>query len=466
MPPKQKKTPVITKKKAAATAAAAAAVREEEAEEHLENTDEEAASDTSSNTRKARLDRKLSDENEVRMLEFLQVNTCMWDMKKLEYRDTVKKNNLWEQLAVTMDGVVTSGHLKAAFKNLRNWYTKLDKDASKSGSAPRVLTGRDKQVQQRMQFMKNSVTHRPAPMVSAKPGAPNPAQSSQLIRSLDDPALVPRTPTKKRRPSSSASASISADADALEGLQTVMDRNTNTLQQIYSSQQKDDAAAVNLDDPLAASRAIKKSFCQYVTNCVMTYDESEFDQFQSAFTLLHERFKAERQEAQRRAAVIPLQNPHPGYGSSTTISQTSAPVPFQLFGSQGDPNYQPDPSQWLPQTPGPLQGSLYHSQSTEYNAQYRLLQQQQLQQQQQRQAGRGRAVPLTPRELPLPNISRLHNTSTPKRPKVTLATSAETEPEPPAEISAVMNFTDYINRTNDSPQHDSQQDALDGLEED
>ena len=397
----------------------------------------------------------------------------MWDMKKLEYRNAEMKNKLWEDLAKDMAGGVTAVHLKAAFKNLRNWYTKLDKDAAKSGTAPRVLTGRDVQVQQRMQFMKNSVTHRPAPMVSSKPGGPTSSQSRELIQSVDNQALLPRSPSSKKRRPSSASASTSADADALEGVQSVLNRNTSTLQQIYSSVQSDDAA-VNLDDPLSASRAIHKSFCQYVTTCVMTYDESEFDQFQTSFTLLHERFKAERREVQRRAAAIPHQQTHTatsadthfgGYPSLQTSS--SAPVPFQLYGSQGDSHqYQQDSSQqWHHHPTTQPQGAL-HSHTPEYNAQYRFLQQ-------ERQSARTprlppmpqREVTLPPREPPLPNLRRLHSTSTPKRPKPTHPGSADThtepEAEPAGELSGDLNFSDFTVPR----EQDSQQDALDQLEE-
>ena len=476
MPPKPKVVKAkaaASKKKSAAAAAAAAQQEEQEEQEETENEDD-GASDTSS-TIKRRKDRKLSDVNEVKMLEFLKVNTCMWDMKKLEYRNAQKKNDLWEELADSLEEGVTAAHLKAAFKNLRNWYTKLDKDATKSGTAARTLTGRDIQVQERMQFMKNSVTHRPAPMTSAKAGGPNASDSVNLIQSVDDQALLqpPRgssSPnTKRRRTPSSVSASTSADADTLEGLQTVMSRNAEALQQIYSSVQKDDDASPDLDNPLGTSRAIKKSFCQYVTNCVLSYDEGEFDRFQSGFTAMHARFKAERRrEVERRAAGVQLQSPGgmSAFTSSqpTISSQTSEPVPFQLYGPQADSQqYQAHPSQWISNPPS---SSLYNSQTPDYNAQYRFLQQQQQLLRQQNVRGLAPAAPPPPPATPLPrdpqlpNITRLQNTSTPKRPRATVApANTQTQPAstPPPEIS--LDLSNFLN-----PEQDSQQDALDQLE--
>ena len=462
--PPKKKTP----------AAAAANEPEEEELQNVEETEEiqEGASDTSSTTRK-RQDRKLSDKDEVTLLEFLKLHTCMWDMKELQYRNAELKNSLWEQLAKDMGGGVTSGHLKAAFKNLRNWYTKLDKEASKSGTAPRVLTGRDVQVQERMQFMKQSVTHRPAPLFSTKTGGPNASQTSELIRSLDDQALLQpaaRSPSsKKRRPSAaSGSASTSVDADTLEGLETAMSRNTSTLDKIYSSVHIEDEA-----DRVNPNKAIYRSFCQYVTSCVMTFDETEFDEFQSSFTLLNERFKAQRREAQRRAnalqhrstAGIPTDT-HFGYPSSHTISQTSAPVPFHLYPSDSH-QYQSDPSQWLSQTPTSLQGSsLYQSQSNEFIAQYRFLQQRQSGRVQQPQAAPPPppqpTLPLQPQpELPL--ITRLHSTSMPKRPKPSRTASAD-QPQQPGDESAETSATDLnFSEFSIPAEQDSQQDALDQL---
>ena len=64
-----------------------------------------------------RADRRLTEEQELEMVEFLKANTCMWDMKHLNYRNAQLKQDLWEELATKLS--VTSTHLKAAFKNLQ-----------------------------------------------------------------------------------------------------------------------------------------------------------------------------------------------------------------------------------------------------------------------------------------------------------------------------------------------------------
>ena len=383
------------------------------------------------------------------LIEFMKVHTCMWDMKLLDYRNAQMKNQKWEELAKEMGGGVTPGHLKAAFKNLRNWNTKLDKEADKSGSAPRVLTGRDMQVQQRMQFMKNSVTHRPAPMVSAKAGGPSSSQSRELIQSVDDQALEqPEQPSsKKRRPSSASTTTSAADAEALEGLQSVMSRNTDTLRQML----KGDDAPVDLDDPLSAKRAIHKSFCQYVTSCVMTYEDAEFDQFQTTFTLLNERFKAERREAHHRATTTTTSaDAHYRYSQPTISSQTTAPVAFNLYGDSQH-TYQQDPSTWLPNPP---HASLYGSQTSDYNLRYL--------QEQQRQS---RGLPV--REPPLPNIIR-RPTSTPKRaakPSIVSITTTGTAESEPGPSQLALNFSDFtVVESEEGVEGDSQDHVLTQLE--
>ena len=98
------------------------------------------------------------------MLEFLKKHTFLWDMKSLEYRNAPRKAELWDQLAEDISADMTVAHLKAAFKNLRNVVSKLDLAANKSGSAPRVITGREQQIKDRLQFLHSTVSHRPAPL--------------------------------------------------------------------------------------------------------------------------------------------------------------------------------------------------------------------------------------------------------------------------------------------------------------
>ena len=456
---KKKKTPVLP---AAGGAPSDDAEDDDETEITAPEDDtDEGASNTS--TTKKRQDRKLTDKQEIDMLEFLRSNICMWDMQCIDYRNAQKKQALWETAAKTVGDDLTAGHLKAAFKNLRNWNTKLDKECSKSGSAPRQMTGRDIQVQTRMDFMKNTVTHRPAPLASSRGRGAD--ETIETIETLDDEAMEP---PKKRTSRAASSASTSADAEGLLTLQNVIERHNDKLHSMvtkfHSPSPAPHSDVVNLDDPQSASRGIQKSYCSYVTSCVMTYDEQEFDQFQSAFTLIHEQFKAARRAKVHRQQALAEQAAarYTYAGTPHTISSVSAPVAFQLYSApatvttQTTPSqqYQLDAAHWATETPAPLQGaSLYASQTAEYNAQYRTLTARP-QPLQARPLPVLQTLPLATTTLqstaepPLPNIRRIA-TSTPKR-----DTTGD-----------VLNLSDMLNRsTTTNPAEDSQDIVLSGLD--
>ena len=395
-------------------------------EDDTDQTDDGASNSSSI---KKRQDRKLTDQQEVDMLEFLRTNICMWDMKDIDYRNAQKKQSLWESLATTMGGDLTHTHLKAAFKNLRNWNTKLDKECSKSGSAPRVMTHRDLQVQERMQFMKATVKHRPAPLSSATGRGPD--ETRDTIVTLDDDALEP----PKKRPASSASTS--ADADGLDTLQTVLDRQNEKLQTMVTNFNSP-AEVVDLDDPQSASRSIQKSYCNYVSSCVMTYNEEEFDDFQSAFTQIHEQFKtARRAKVKRQQAIAEQAGQNTRYTYPTTLMSPS-------------PQYQLDPAHWATQPPGQLQAaSLYSSQSQEFQGQYQRMMTPRPQTLQARpipviQTLQPPMTVLPPATTDMPTIRRL--TSTPKR-------------DAPPTSAEMLNLSDFVNRsTTTNPAGDDSQD--------
>ena len=399
---------------------------------------DEAASNASST--KKRRDRRLSDKQEVDMLEFLRTNICLWDMKDRDYRNAERKHKLWETLAASMGGGVTPAHLKAAFKNLRNWNTKLDKESSKSGSAPRVMTHRDMQVADRMQFMKATVKHRPAPLTNAKGRGAD--DTRDIIQTLDDDALEP-PPKKKTASRPASSASTSADTEGFETMQTVLDRQNEKLENIVS-QFRSPPEVVDLDDPQSASRSIKRSYCNYVSSCVMTYNDEEFDDFQSAFTQIHEQFKAARRAKVRRQQTLAEQ------AGENTRAYTYPGTQPQTTPSQ---QYQLDIAHWQAQPPPQLQGqSLYSSQTPDYQAQYRTL----TARPQLRQP-----LPVLPTLLPpttphqatgeMPTIPNIRRTSTPKR---------------DATPRDVLNLTDYLNRSSSNPAaEDSQDIVLNQLEE-
>lgn len=96
------------------------------------------------------------------MLEFLQENPMLWDIKLTDFRRTDKKNKLWEDQAARLGK--TSDYLKGWFKSIRDNYTRLDK--KKSGDGAPDLTEREKWLKDSLGFLKAATRHRPEPVNS------------------------------------------------------------------------------------------------------------------------------------------------------------------------------------------------------------------------------------------------------------------------------------------------------------
>ena len=126
----------------------------------LESTSSEAPDDTRKRARKTPF--CLADEEEKSMLEFMQENPLLWDIKLTDYRRTDKKNKLWEEQAVKLSK--TADYLKGWFKSLRNNFTRLDKKKSRDGAPD--LTEREQWVKDNFSFMKAATRHRPEPVNS------------------------------------------------------------------------------------------------------------------------------------------------------------------------------------------------------------------------------------------------------------------------------------------------------------
>ena len=96
------------------------------------------------------------------MLEFLQDNHVLWNMKMTDYRRTDKKGKIWEgkiweDQAQRMDK--TSELLRGWFKSLRDNHTRLDK--KKSGDGSPELTEREEWIMAKFGFLKTVIRHRP-----------------------------------------------------------------------------------------------------------------------------------------------------------------------------------------------------------------------------------------------------------------------------------------------------------------
>lgn len=127
-------------------------------------------SDTSTSTQPSENKKKrakkgaysLDIEHEKSMLEFLQENPLLWDIKLTDFRRTDKKNRLWEEQASRLDK--TPDFLKGWFRSLRDTFTRTDK--RKSGDGAKELTEREQWIKDNFSFLKVVTRHRPEPVFS------------------------------------------------------------------------------------------------------------------------------------------------------------------------------------------------------------------------------------------------------------------------------------------------------------
>lgn len=89
-----------------------------------------------------------SDEQEQELVEWLQAHTFLWLRSTKDYH---RKKAAWEQKASDLG--VTLKHLQNWWKNVKDWYVKLQKKTS--GQATRVLTERDQWILKNVAFYKS-----------------------------------------------------------------------------------------------------------------------------------------------------------------------------------------------------------------------------------------------------------------------------------------------------------------------
>ena len=124
-------------------------------EEHEEGTSS-CEGKNSKKKKKPRANNRLTDEQEDRLLEFLEVNDFLWRRGSMEYRNSQKKQVAWKKIADEFDLPVE--HLKGWWKSIQTWFGKINK--FKSGQAPRRLTDRERYVLQKCRFYEAQLKHR------------------------------------------------------------------------------------------------------------------------------------------------------------------------------------------------------------------------------------------------------------------------------------------------------------------
>ena len=349
--PKQAKSKTV-KKKAAASAANAEDVHDDDDEDIQERsgTPESVASSHSSVS--SRKSCRLTDHEELSLLAFLKDTPCIWDQKNLDYRKPQLKEMKWEQQAVRMKLPTTK--LQAAFKNLRDWNNRIDKESSKSGSGLRVLTDREKLVVDRLAFLQTTVRHRTAPIQSVEQAKQKEGgnleeaqrlaeENREAIRQVDRDTQS-KSPKKKK---------TSVDSEAIAGLHSAISSQEEQMLTLVTQVKKMSGPDLSPSEPDYE----RKAFSHWVLSQTLTFSEEEFERYQSSFITLRETFLAERRLRERQ-----YQNPGGHYYPQATSTSQG---PSSYAASYGPSPY---PAGW--QQPFPPAPTPYQAPSQDYGGKY------------------------------------------------------------------------------------------------
>ena len=107
---------------------------------------------------------KLPDEVEDQVIEWVREHQCLWNRKRSDYRNTVKKEALWEQKGTEVG--VTKKHIMNWFKGLRDNYRRLMKRKTKSGAGQLQLTDREEWLRTKFMFLRDVARNTRAPVTS------------------------------------------------------------------------------------------------------------------------------------------------------------------------------------------------------------------------------------------------------------------------------------------------------------
>lgn len=121
--------------------------------------------------KKARQSFTLTDEHEAIMFEWLRENECLWKRGHKKFKDTKKKEALWDEHAERLG--YTRAHLQGWWRGMHTWYVKLHK--LKSGQAVKEHTDREKDILRECAFYESQVKHRhsqPMKSISLSSGPP------------------------------------------------------------------------------------------------------------------------------------------------------------------------------------------------------------------------------------------------------------------------------------------------------
>ena len=68
---------------------------------------------------------RLTDQQEELLTSWMRDNPSLWDQKNIQYKNKQQRQSLWEAQAARMGLTLT--HIQTAYRDLRDWHTKLHK---------------------------------------------------------------------------------------------------------------------------------------------------------------------------------------------------------------------------------------------------------------------------------------------------------------------------------------------------
>lgn len=269
----------------------------------------------------------LDTDQEQLMLEYLQANEMLWDIKQTDYRRVDKKNKLWEEQAKALGKTVE--HLQGWFKSLRDNHTRLHKN--KSGDGATELTQREKWILDNFGFLKRVVRHRPEPVrsvretIAAHSGDLDDAEAACVDMEVEDPA-DPRPSTSQRK------SKPAEDKDLIQSLQKSVQQSGEILK--------------NLTAPQKVTS--NEAFANYVRDSLVTMSKDKFKKARTRINRILTELMEEDSDEEPTFATPHLPASRP----------SSAPAAASM-----SEMYQPPPHMWRHRPPP---ASTWASQSSEY----------------------------------------------------------------------------------------------------
>ena len=298
-------------------------------------------------TRKEPVKFDRSQEDEI--LDFMEVNECLWNPGHGEWMKADVKEKAWKTIGAKIE---------CDWQEIRTWWN-TNKDRyvrehkkSKSGSGSKCLSARMQWLMLRLSFYSKVVTHHQLPIVSLK------AQIAE----------------REGREPSPVSDDNPDDISTCKGRGKISTTTSSTVQKVVAQMEEHLKAAEKQQRELLKPKSEQEAYGLYISTWLSGLEGPAFD---NARTVINDLITTTAIKARRSAHAFTPPAPRvPRYSpvSDDTASprswaqdpHSSSVVPSQLSASE---MWQPHPSTWRPYA-ADTTTPLYKTQTREYMGQY------------------------------------------------------------------------------------------------